>query len=205
LAYSGTGAPPRAITYVLPGDSASTIQSKLNSVQPGNTLVFTSGTYDFGGTTITGKSDVTVWADGQVVINNAPAAGTSGAFDFSGQSDWTIWRRRSRARIRVSGEPDQRDECNTTITNNFISRGSSDVGDMGVAVEMTGTGTVSGNTIANFSYAALTYQSGWNVSGDAVYNDGSSPYFGFANNGSGTGTFPPASRGEGQLDLQCRQ
>ena len=335
MAYSGTGAPPGAITYVLPGDSASTIQSKLNSVQPGNTLVFTSGTYDFGGTTITGKSGVTVWADGQVVIQNAPGAGTDGAFDFSGQSDWTIggdapgqgfvfqgslinatnatnWTIGNSqfnheasngfdgSAIRMNGasfgtiinndftgvggnvlgqynlnnitidgnhftncfepisiqEPTTNDASlgnniviqrnvfigtqrvaveigpassgsehfsglvisnnyfdnfnntagegtllaisavgqssqNTTITNNFINRGSSDGGDIGVAIEMTGTGTVSGNTIANFSYAALTYQSGWNVSGNTVYNDGSSPYFGFANNGSGTGTFGP--------------
>ena len=337
MAYSGTGAPPGAITYVLPGDSASTIQSKLNSVQPGNTLVFTSGTYDFGGTTITGKSGVTLWADGQVVIDNAPAAGTSGAFDFSGQSNWTIggdapgqgfvfqgslinatnainWAIGNSqfnneasngfdgSAIRMNGasfgtiinndftgvggnvlgqydlnnvtidgnhftncfqpisiqEPTTDDASlgnniviqrnvfigtqrvaveigpassgsehfsglvisnnyfdnfnntagegtllaisavgqssqNTTITNNFINRGSSDGGDIGVAIEMTGTGTVSGNTIANFSYAALTYQSGWNVSGNTVYNDGSSPYFGFANNGSGTGTFGPAT------------
>src|SRR5262249_24873343 len=48
---------------------------------------------------------------------------------------------------------------------------------------------VSGNTISNFSYAALTYQSGWNVHDNTIYNDNSSPYFGFANNGSGTGTF----------------
>ncbi len=335
MAYSGTGAPPGAITYVLPGDSTSTIQSKLNSVQPGNTLMFTSGAYDFGGTTITGKSGVTLWADGQVVIDNAPAAGTSGAFDFSGQSNWTIggdapgqgfvfqgslinatnainWAIGNSqfnnetsngfdgSAIRMNGasfgtiinndftgvggnvlgmynlnnitidgnhftntfepisiqEPTTDDASlgnniviernvfigtqraaveigpassgsehfsglvisnnyfdnfnntagegtllaisavgqssqNTTITNNFINRGSSDGGDIGVAIEMTGTGTVSGNTIANFSYAALTYQSGWNVSGNTVYNDGASPYFGFANNGSGTGTFGP--------------
>jgi hypothetical protein len=30
-----------------------------------------------------------VWADGQVAIDNAPGAGSGGAFDFSGQKDWT--------------------------------------------------------------------------------------------------------------------
>jgi len=335
LAYSGTGALPGAITYVLPGDSAATIQSKMNETQPGNSLVFTGGaTYDFGGTTIVGKSGVTVWADGQVAINNAPGADTHGAFDFSGQSDWTIggkapgqgfvfngslidatgasgnWtvgncqfnHQQSSAwdgsairmngassgtivnndftgvdgtvlgmynlnKITISGnhfidcwqpisiqEPLTTDTGlgqdivirnnvflgtqraaieagpatsgseyfsglvvdnnyfdnfnnlaedgtllaislvgqsaeNTTITNNFIRRGPADAGEIGVAIEMTGTGVVSGNTIADFSFAALTYQNGWNVSGNTVYNDGSSPYHGFANNGSGTGTF----------------
>src|SRR3954469_2578417 len=91
MSYSGTGAPPGAITYVLPADSATTIQSKLNSVQAGDSLVFAGGaTYDFQGTTVVGKSGVTVWADGEVVIANAPGAGTHGAFDFSGQAGWTI-------------------------------------------------------------------------------------------------------------------
>jgi len=337
LAYSGTGAPPGTITYVLPGDSAATIQSKMASVQPGNSLVFTGGaTYDFAGATITGKSGVTVWADGQVVINNAPGAGTHGAFNFSGQTDWTIGGKAPGAgfvfngslvdatnasgnwaigncqfnnensngydgsAIRMNGasfgtiinndftgvggnvlgmynltnltidgnhftncvepisiqEPTtantslghdiviQRNAFvgtqrvaieagpastgseyfsglvinnnyfdnfnntvgtgtllaisavgqssqNTTITNNFIRRGPSDAGEVGVAIEMTGSGVVSGNTISNFSYATLTYQSGWNVHDNTVYNDGSSPYFGIVNNGSGSGTFGP--------------
>jgi Ca2+-binding RTX toxin-like protein len=54
---------------------------------------------------------------------------------------------------------------------------------------MTGSGVVAGNTISNFSYAVLAYQSGWNVHDNTVYNDGSSPFYGFANNGSGTGAF----------------
>jgi nucleoid-associated protein YgaU len=319
---------------VLPGDSAATIQSKLNSVQAGNSLVFTGGaTYDFGGTTIVGKSGVTIWADGPVVIANAPGAGTSGAFDFSGKSDWTIGGKAAGqgfvfngslvdatnasgwtignsqfnnqqsngfdgSAIRMNGasfgtiinndftgvggnvigmynltnitidgnhftncyepisiqEPLTADTSlgndiiirrntfegtqraaieigpasegaeyfsglvidsnyfdnfnntagdgtllpislvgqaaqNTTVTNNFIRRGPADAGGVGVAIEMSGSGIVSGNTIVNFSFAVLTYQSGWNVSGNTIYNDGSSPYFGFANNGSGTGTF----------------
>jgi hypothetical protein len=35
----------------------------------------------------------------------------------------------------------------------------------------------------------LTYQSGWNVHDNAVYNDGSGPYYGMANNGRGSGNF----------------
>jgi hypothetical protein len=334
MAYAGTGTLPGSITYVLQSDSAEAIQAKINSVQAGNSLVFESGTYDFGGATITGKSGITVWADGEVVINNAPGAGSGGAFDFSGQSDWTIggnapdhgfvfngslvnatnasggWtignctfnNQQSNgydgSAIRMNGasfgtiinndfngaggnvvgmynlnhitidgnhfincyEPisiqaptnadtnfgnniviennvflgtqraaveigpaypgteyfsglvishnyfdnfnntagegtllaisavGQSSE-NTTITNNYISRGPNDAGDVGVAIEMTGTGEVSGNTIVNFAFPALTYQSGWNFHDNTVHNDGSSPYYGFANNGSGSGTF----------------
>jgi hypothetical protein len=336
---SGSGATPQGdATHVIAGDSAATIQSKLNALQPGGTLVFQGNTtYDFQGTTITGKSGVTVWADGPVNIVNAPGAGTNGAFDFSGQSDWTI---RGRApgegfvfdrslvnatgasrwavgdstfnyqdsngydgsAIRMNGasfgtvinndfdsaggnvlgmynldnitfdgnhfvncyqpisiqEPTTTDYSlgrnivmtrnvflgtqraaievgpastgseyfsgltvdnnffddsnniggpgtllpislvgqsaeNTTVTNNFIRRGPADAGEIGVAIEMTGSGDVSNNTISNFAYAALAYQSAWNFHDNAVYNDGSSPYFGFANNGSGSGTFGPVT------------
>jgi hypothetical protein len=80
---------------------------------------------------------------------------------------------------------------NTTVTNNFIRRGPADAGEVGVAIEMTGSGVVSGNTISNFAYAVLAYQSAWNVHNNTVYHDGSSPYYGFANNGSGSGIFGP--------------
>src|SRR4051794_11847681 len=90
MTYAGIGALPGSITYVLQSDNAATIQSKMDSVEPGSSLVFEHGTYDFGGATIAGKSGVTVWADGPVVINNAPGAGSHGAFDFSGRSDWTV-------------------------------------------------------------------------------------------------------------------
>ena len=296
---------------------------------PGNT------TFDFHGTTITGKSGVTLLADGPVNIVNAPGAGTNGAFDFSGKSDWTIRGRtpgqgfvfdRSLINATDAGhwavgdstfnnqasngydgsairmndasfgtvinndfnsaggnvlgmynldnitfdgnhftncwqpisiqEPTTSDHSlgrnivmtrnvflgtqraaievgpsstgseyfsgltvndnffdnsnnvggpgtllaislvgqsaeNTTVTDNFIRRGPADAGEVGVAIEMTGSGVVSDNTISNFAYPALTYQSGWNVHDNAVYNDGSSPYYGFANNGSGSGTFGP--------------
>lgn len=334
MSYAGTGAPPGTVTYVQQGDSAATIQAKIDSVQPGGSLVFESGTYDFGGATIVGKSGVTVWADGHVVIDNAPGAGSGGAFDFSGQSDWTIggnapgngfvfngslvnatnasggWiigncifnNQQSNgfdgSAIRMNGAsfgtiinnefngasgnvigmynldhitidgnyflncfqpisiqgPTTSDTAfghdiviernvflgtqrvaveigpatsgseyfsgliindnyfddfkntvgegtllaisvvgqsseNTTITNNYIGRGPTNSGEVGVAIEMTGTGHVSGNTIVNFSYAVLTYQSGWNVYDNVVRNDGSSPYYGFANNGAGSGVF----------------
>ena len=335
MAYSGKGALPGTITYVHAGDSAAVIQAKLDSVPAGNTLVFEKGTYDFGGSTIVGKSGVTVWADGQVAIHNAPGANTGGAFDFAGQSDWTIggkapgkgfifhgslidasnasgnWSignsqfhnqqpngfdgsaiRMNGAssgtivnndfigaggnvvgmynlnHIRIEGNhfidcyepislqgPTNGDTSfgndiviarnvflgtqraaieigpailpgmehfsglvidsnyfdnfnniaesgtllaisavgqlseNTTITNNYISRGPNDAGEVGVAIEMTGTGEVSGNTIVNFAFAALAYQSGWNFHNNVVHNDGSGPYYGLANNGNGWGTF----------------
>jgi hypothetical protein len=321
-------------THVVAGDSVATIQNKLNALQRGGTLVFEGNTtFDFHGTTITGKSGVTILANGPVHIINAPGAGTKGAFDFSSQSDWTI---RGRApgqgfvfdrslvnatdakswavgdctfnyqasngydgsAIRMNGasfgtvinndfnsasgnvlgqynldnitidgnhftdcwqpisiqEPTNANHSlgrnivltrnvfqgfhraaieigpasrgseyfsglvvdnnffdnsdnrggpgtllpislvgqsaeNTTVTNNFIRRGPTDAGEIGVAIEMTGTGHVANNTIANFAYAVLTYQSGWNVHDNAVYNDGSSPYYGMANNGHGSGHF----------------
>ena len=330
--------PAGPTTQVLPGDSGAAIQSKLDALQPGGTLVFTGNTtYDFQNTTITGKSGITVWADGTVNIVNAPGAGTNGAFDFSGKSHWTIRGRApgegfvfDRSSINATGashwavgnstfnnqasngydgsairmngasfgtvinndfnnaggnvlgmynldnitfdgnhftdcwqpisiqEPPTADHSlgrnivithnvfvgfqraaievgpsmtgaeyfsgltvddnffdatnniggpgtllpislvgqaaeNTTITDNFIRRGPADAGEIGVAIEMAGTGHVSGNTISNFAYAALTYQSGWNVHDNAVYNDGSSPYYGFANNGRGHGTFGPVT------------
>lgn len=83
MAYAGSGTLPGSITYVQQNDNAATIQAKINSVQSGSSLAFESGTCDFAGATIAGKS-------GPVVINNAPGAGSSGGFDFSGRTDWTI-------------------------------------------------------------------------------------------------------------------
>jgi Ca2+-binding RTX toxin-like protein len=328
---------PGTITYVFPGDSPATIQQKLNSVLPGNTLMFQAGTYDFRHVTIAGKSGITIWANGRVFVNNAPGAGTKGAFDFSGKTDWTIGGRApgwgfvfngslinatqaygnwtvgncqfngqagnglDGSAIRMNGasfgtiinndftgvagnvlgmfgldnitiDGNHFTDCwqpitihtpaewdpglgrnitirrnvfrgtqriaieagalnlnngseyfsglfvdnnyfdafnsadhdtlvaislvgqaaqNSKVTNNFIRRGPAGAGDVGVAIEMSGSGVVSGNTLWNFSYSALTYQSGWNVHDNVVYNDGSSPYFGFVNNGSGSGTFGP--------------
>jgi hypothetical protein len=79
---------------------------------------------------------------------------------------------------------------NTAVTNNFFRRGPANAGMLGVAIEMTGSGVVSGNTFWDFSYSVLAYQSGWNIHNNAVYNDGSSPYYGFGRV-SGSGTFGP--------------
>ncbi len=78
---------------------------------------------------------------------------------------------------------------NTTITNNFIRRGSINAGYIAPAIEIAGSGDVSKNLLWNWAYSVLAYQSGWNVHNNTTFNDGSSPYFGYANNGSGTGTF----------------
>jgi Ca2+-binding RTX toxin-like protein len=328
-------APSRPITYVLAGDSPATIQSKLNSLPTGGILMFSGGsTFDFRGTTITGKSGVTIWADGAVNIINAPGAGTKGAFDFSGKTDWTI---RGRApgqgfvfdrslvnaddasrwavgdctfnnqasngydgsAIRMNGasfatvinndfngiagntlgmynldnvtfdgnhftncwEPIALQEpatankslgrnivitrnvflgtqrmaieagpstlgseyfsglvidnnffdafnnlagpgtlvaCSlvgqaaesTTVTNNFFRRGSANAGMLGIAIEFAGSGVVTGNTFWDFTYGAITYQSGWNVHDNTLYSDGSSPFYGFGRV-SGSGTFGP--------------
>jgi hypothetical protein len=64
---------------------------------------------------------------------------------------------------------------------------------LGIAVETTGSGVVSDNTFWNFTYSVLAYQSAWNIHNNTVYNDGSGAYYGFANNGSGSGIFGPES------------
>ncbi len=162
MAYSGTGAPPGGITYVLPGDSRATIQRKLNSVQAGNSLVFTGGaTYDFGGTTIVGKSGVTIWADGPVVIANAPGAGTSGAFDFSGKSDWTIGGKAAEQGFIFNGSlVDATNASGWTIGNSQFNNQQSNGFD-GSAIRMNGA---SFGTIINNDFAGV----GGNVIG--MYN-----------------------------------
>src|SRR5262249_7016326 len=86
---------------------------------------------------------------------------------------------------------------NTVIRNNFLRIGNlpTSAGKVGVAIEIAGTGEVTGNTIINFAYPVLTYRSGWNVHDNVVYNDGTFPYVGFVNNGQsqdfGTGMFGP--------------
>jgi len=163
MAYSGAGAPPGAITYVLPGDSAATIQAKLNAVQPGNTLMFTGGaTYDFGGTTITGKSGITVWADGPVTIANAPGAGTSGAFNFSGQSDWTIGGNAPEQGFVFQGSlVDATDASGNWVIGNCQFNNQASNGFDGSAIRMNGA---SFGTIVNNDFSGV----GGNVVG--MYN-----------------------------------
>jgi len=65
------------VTFVHAGDSAATIQSKLDALDSGGVLKFQGNTtFDFQGTSIRGKSGVTLWADGVVNVVNAPGAGT---------------------------------------------------------------------------------------------------------------------------------
>ena len=78
---------------------------------------------------------------------------------------------------------------NTTVKRNFIRRGNGSPNMTGVAIEFTGTGECSDNVVVNFDYTGLVYQSGWNVYDNGVYNDPGIPFFGWANNGQGTGTF----------------
>lgn len=85
---------PANVVTVAETDSVFAIQVKLNSVPAGGTLAFPAGsTFDFHGQTVRGKSGVTLFAEGNVVINNAPRSAGSrshGAFDFSGLTDWII-------------------------------------------------------------------------------------------------------------------
>lgn len=74
--------PPGSTTNVSTSDNLAAIQTALNSVTAGNSLVFASGTYNLGGNLI-GKNGITLWSNGGSVITN-------GDFDFSGKSGWTI-------------------------------------------------------------------------------------------------------------------
>lgn len=65
------------------GDSVATIQSKMNSVAAGGRLVFPAGSFAFGGTSIRGKSNTTIYAAGLCMITG-PGTDTKGAFDISG-------------------------------------------------------------------------------------------------------------------------
>lgn len=78
---------------------------------------------------------------------------------------------------------------NTEVARNFIKRGVYVAGVTATAIEFTGTGDCSENTVINFDYTGLTYQSGWDVHDNSVWNDPGVPFFGWANNGSGSGTF----------------
>jgi len=335
IGHLSVNGPPGSRTFVYPADSMATIQSKLNSVTAGNSLVFTPGIYNFASTTITGKSGITIWSPGVATINSAPAAGTAGAFDFSSKSNWTIrgattssgfifnttlinatsasnfsignnifntiasngfdgsairmnfatfgtvinndfntclgnvlgmynWdnitidgnhfnacyqpissqepttpntslgrniivqrnvfllTNRACMEFGPSGTGSEyysgltvtnnffdnfnntsgassmlpiscvgQSATNTTITNNWISRGPINAGLLSPAIEIAGDGVVSGNYIVNWGYGALTYQSGWNCHDNFIYSDGTTTYLGFVNNGAGTGTFGP--------------
>jgi hypothetical protein len=89
-----TSTVPGRIVNVASTDSVAAIQVKLNSLPAGGTLVFpANSTFDFRGQTVRGKPGVTVLANGPVVIDNAPTSAgsdSSGAFDFSGLTDWTV-------------------------------------------------------------------------------------------------------------------
>jgi hypothetical protein len=73
--------PPQPHVNVAAGDSVATMQRKLNSVGSGGSLVFPGGsTLNWGGGSIIGRNNVTVWADGVVNISNSD--NNNGAFNF---------------------------------------------------------------------------------------------------------------------------
>jgi hypothetical protein len=85
--------PPTATNdvAVAPSDTIANIQAKLNSVPAGGRLVFPGrSAFNFNGKTITGKSGISIYADGPVLISNGPGPGSAGAFNFGGMSNWTL-------------------------------------------------------------------------------------------------------------------
>jgi hypothetical protein len=88
---SSTPATAGNAVAVAPPDTIATIQAKLNSVPVGGRLVFLGNSaFNFNGQTVTGKSGITVYADGPVTINGGPGPGSAGAFNFGGMSNWTL-------------------------------------------------------------------------------------------------------------------
>lgn len=75
-----TTGPPAPITNVAMGDTLAMVQSKLNSVPAGGSLRFPAG-YTITGS-LTGKSNITLWADDDVLVN--------GTMNFQNTAGWTI-------------------------------------------------------------------------------------------------------------------
>ena len=131
-------APPGAVVTVAPGDGMATIQSKLNSVPAGGSLVFPAGTYDFGGRTVRGKSGITVYASGIVAINNGPGAGTNGAFDFSNLRGWVVRGRAPGQGFVFNGSlVDATGASNFSVGNNVFD-GQAGNGFDGSAIRLSG-------------------------------------------------------------------
>lgn len=74
------------------------------------------------------------------------------------------------------------------VTGNFFRRGDYNPGNVGIAIEWAGPGDISNNTIWNFAYAALLYNSDWFVHGNQYYTDSTSPDYGYQQNNAGSGT-----------------
>jgi hypothetical protein len=76
---------------------------------------------------------------------------------------------------------------NTLVADNFIRLGTrpSVVGKRSPAIEFTGTGECRNNVLWGWHYAGFTYQSGWNVRDNTLYQVDVD----FFNNGKGTGRF----------------
>jgi len=75
-----TTGPPAPVTNVALGDTLAMVQTKLNAVPAGGSLRFPGG-YTITGS-LTGKSNITLWADDDVLVN--------GTMNFQNTAGWTI-------------------------------------------------------------------------------------------------------------------
>ncbi len=79
---------------------------------------------------------------------------------------------------------------NTTIQNNYLRKGPINSGTYAVGLEISGSGTCTGNTMVNFAYG-ICYQTGAVFTGNDIYNDGSNVFFGIIQSGAGSSTRSP--------------
>lgn len=121
-------------------DNVGTVQSKLNSVPAGGSLVFPGGsTYNFGGQTVRGKAGITVYANGVVTINGAPGNGSNGAFDFGGLSNWTIRGRAPGAGFVFNGSLINASGAASYAVGNCVFNNQNSNGFDGSAIRQSGS------------------------------------------------------------------
>lgn len=67
----------------------------------------------------------------------------------------------------------------TTVTNNFIRLGTKNTGWVWPAIEMAGSGDITGNTVVNATYGAILYRADGKCYGNARSNDAANPWRGW--------------------------
>ncbi len=149
-------APPAArnIVMVAPTDTIAAIQTKLNSVPAGGSLVLAAGTYPG----LIGRSNVTVWAAGPVTVN--------GNFDFTGQSNWAIRGADQNNRITFNGGLVAASLSNHAAIGWCVFNNQPSNGDNGSAIDFSGASflmivnndfnNVLGNCLAQYNVDNLT-------------------------------------------------
>lgn len=135
--YAIVRTPPSPVVFVSPGMTLAQIQTALNSVPPGGSLVFNPGTYDFAGGTLNGQSNLTIWALPTVTINNALGANGIG---MGGLSNWTV-RGATPGALVLNGFALWADSCSNWIVGNCIFNNSPPGSGFASSIRCTDTNT----------------------------------------------------------------